>query len=93
MDLSVKLDQLIPNLYMVEMFRGQLIIYRIPILEQFHVSKMFSNLILTPGPQDDVCLSFLEHQALDLTIPLKGGKVHGSLARAGKVSRRKFMKS
>ena len=43
MDLSVKPDQLIPNLYMVEMFRGQLIIYRIPILERFHVSKMFPN--------------------------------------------------
>ncbi len=35
--------------------------------------------------QDDVCLSSLENQAVDLTIPLKGGKVHGSLARAGKV--------
>ena len=30
-------------------------------------------------------LAFLENQAIDLTIPLKGGKVHGSLARAGKV--------
>ena len=30
-------------------------------------------------------LAFLENQAVDLTIPLKGGKVHGSLARAGKV--------
>merc|ERR1712062_768362 len=29
--------------------------------------------------------AFLEDQAVDLTIPLKGGKVHGSLARAGKV--------
>ena len=24
-------------------------------------------------------------QAVDITVPLKGGKVHGSLARAGKV--------
>ena len=32
-----------------------------------------------------MCLSSLENQAVDLTIPLKGGKVHGSLARAGKV--------
>ncbi len=35
--------------------------------------------------QDDVCLGSLENLAVDLTIPLKGGKVHGSLARAGKV--------
>ncbi len=35
--------------------------------------------------QDDVCLASLENLAVDLTIPLKGGKVHGSLARAGKV--------
>ena len=36
--------------------------------------------------QDEVSLAFLENQAIDLTIPLKGGKVHGSLARAGKVT-------
>nr|ALS05265.1 40S ribosomal protein S30 [Tortanus forcipatus] len=35
--------------------------------------------------QDDMVLSNLENQALDLTVPLLGGKVHGSLARAGKV--------
>merc|ERR1712080_656733 len=35
--------------------------------------------------EDEVNLSYLEGQALDLTVPLKGGKVHGSLARAGKV--------
>merc|ERR1712105_473612 len=35
--------------------------------------------------EDDVNLSYLEGQTLDLTVPLKGGKVHGSLARAGKV--------
>merc|ERR1712243_119012 len=35
--------------------------------------------------EDEVSLGFLENQAVDVTIPLKGGKVHGSLARAGKV--------
>ena len=30
-------------------------------------------------------LSVLENMTVDLTIPLLGGKVHGSLARAGKV--------
>merc|ERR1712080_534123 len=35
--------------------------------------------------EDEVNLSYLEGQTLDLTVPLKGGKVHGSLARAGKV--------
>ena len=35
--------------------------------------------------KDEMSLSGLENQAIDLTIPLKGGKVHGSLARAGKV--------
>nr|ALS04955.1 40S ribosomal protein S30 [Pseudodiaptomus poplesia] len=35
--------------------------------------------------EDGMNLSSLENQALDLTVPLLGGKVHGSLARAGKV--------
>ena len=35
--------------------------------------------------QDCVNVSYLEGQTLDLTLPLRGGKVHGSLARAGKV--------
>merc|ERR1711956_197240 len=35
--------------------------------------------------EDEVSLAFLEDQAIDLIIPLRGGKVHGSLARAGKV--------
>nr|AXY94726.1 ubiquitin-like protein FUBI [Galleria mellonella] len=38
------------------------------------------------APLDDSCLvSDLDSTELDLTIPLLGGKVHGSLARAGKV--------
>merc|ERR1711993_11422 len=44
------------------------------------------NLYVGGKPVDcEVSLAFLENQAVDLTIPLKGGKVHGSLARAGKV--------
>merc|ERR1711972_312736 len=35
--------------------------------------------------EDEMSLGALENQSVDLTIPLKGGKVHGSLARAGKV--------
>merc|ERR1712223_1113489 len=43
------------------------------------------NLFCSGAPlEDEVSLAFLENQAVDLTIPLKGGKVHGSLARAGK---------
>ncbi|XP_077291395.1 ribosomal protein S30 [Arctopsyche grandis] len=34
---------------------------------------------------DDFSVSELTSAELDLTIPLLGGKVHGSLARAGKV--------
>merc|ERR1711992_419547 len=42
------------------------------------------NLFCSGAPlEDEVSLAFLENQAIDLTIPLKGGKVHGSLARAG----------
>lgn len=37
------------------------------------------------APLEDTCLvSELSSTDLDLTIPLLGGKVHGSLARAGK---------
>merc|ERR1712226_1572225 len=44
------------------------------------------NLFCSGAPvEDDVNLSYLEGQTLELTVPLKGGKVHGSLARAGKV--------
>ncbi|XP_038214086.1 uncharacterized protein LOC119833925 [Zerene cesonia] len=35
--------------------------------------------------EDSVLVSELSSADLDLTIPLLGGKVHGSLARAGKV--------
>ncbi|NP_001291519.1 uncharacterized LOC105199438 [Solenopsis invicta] len=34
---------------------------------------------------DDICVNELESEVLELTVPLRGGKVHGSLARAGKV--------
>ncbi|CAB3227062.1 unnamed protein product [Arctia plantaginis] len=38
------------------------------------------------APLEDSCLvSELSSYELDLTVPLLGGKVHGSLARAGKV--------
>merc|ERR1711972_1264520 len=44
------------------------------------------NLFCSGAPlEDDVNLAVLENHTIDLTIPLKGGKVHGSLARAGKV--------
>ncbi|XP_071445379.1 ubiquitin-like FUBI-ribosomal protein eS30 fusion protein [Hetaerina americana] len=35
--------------------------------------------------EDEDLVSGLLSPMLDLTVPLKGGKVHGSLARAGKV--------
>ncbi|KAL6431400.1 hypothetical protein ACFW04_007200 [Cataglyphis niger] len=34
---------------------------------------------------NDACVGELPSNVLDLTVPLQGGKVHGSLARAGKV--------
>merc|ERR1712226_1043090 len=44
------------------------------------------NLFCSGAPlEDEVSLAFLENQAVDVTVPLRGGKVHGSLARAGKV--------
>ena len=40
------------------------------------------NLFCSGAPlEDDVNLAVLENHTIDLTIPLKGGKVHGSLAR------------
>ncbi|CAG4975263.1 unnamed protein product [Parnassius apollo] len=43
-------------------------------------------LSLCGAPLDDTTLvSDLSSTELDLTVPLLGGKVHGSLARAGKV--------
>ncbi|KAI4499261.1 hypothetical protein M0802_005521 [Mischocyttarus mexicanus] len=35
--------------------------------------------------EDDIIIKNLNHDTLELTVPLRGGKVHGSLARAGKV--------
>ena len=44
------------------------------------------NLFCSGSPlEDEVNLAVLENLTVDLTIPLLGGKVHGSLARAGKV--------
>merc|ERR1712038_1774074 len=44
------------------------------------------NLFCSGSPlEDEVNLAALENQTVDLTVPLLGGKVHGSLARAGKV--------
>lgn len=41
-------------------------------------------LSLCGAPLEDSCLvSELSSSELDLTVPLLGGKVHGSLARAG----------
>jgi len=44
------------------------------------------NLFCSGSPlEDEVNLAVLENLTVDLTVPLLGGKVHGSLARAGKV--------
>merc|ERR1712043_54581 len=44
------------------------------------------NLFCSGSPlEDEVNVSAMENMTIDLTIPLLGGKVHGSLARAGKV--------
>ncbi|KYQ56711.1 40S ribosomal protein S30, partial [Trachymyrmex zeteki] len=34
---------------------------------------------------DETCVNELQSDVLELIVPLRGGKVHGSLARAGKV--------
>merc|ERR1712079_434485 len=63
----------------VEALRAQL-----SLLEGVDAEQL--NLFCSGAPlEDEVSLAFLENQAIDVTIPLKGGKVHGSLARAGKV--------
>merc|ERR1712071_164021 len=63
----------------VEVLRSQL-----ALLEG--VEPEMLNLFCAGSPlEDEMSLSALENQAVDITIPLKGGKVHGSLARAGKV--------
>merc|ERR1712107_359110 len=44
------------------------------------------NLFCSGSPlEDEVNVSVLENLTVELTVPLLGGKVHGSLARAGKV--------
>merc|ERR1712241_1201439 len=44
------------------------------------------NLFCSGSPlEDEVNLAALENLTIQLTVPLLGGKVHGSLARAGKV--------
>merc|ERR1712020_339448 len=44
------------------------------------------NLFCSGSPlEDEVNVAALENLTIDLTVPLLGGKVHGSLARAGKV--------
>merc|ERR1712227_531012 len=44
------------------------------------------NLFCSGSPlEDEVNVSALKNLTVELTVPLLGGKVHGSLARAGKV--------
>merc|ERR1711909_171646 len=63
----------------VEALRAQL-----SLLEGVDAEQL--NLFCSGAPlEDEVSLAFLENQAVDVTVPLRGGKVHGSLARAGKV--------
>merc|ERR1712224_1172257 len=63
----------------VECLKAQL-----SLLEGVDVEQL--NLFCSGSPlEDEVNLAALENLTVDLTIPLLGGKVHGSLARAGKV--------
>merc|ERR1712098_930356 len=63
----------------VEVLRSQL-----ALLEG--VEPEMLNLFCCGSPlEDEMSLGSLASQAVDLSIPLMGGKVHGSLARAGKV--------
>ena len=51
-----------------------------------HTINIQLNLFCSGSPlEDEVNLAALENLTVDLTVPLLGGKVHGSLARAGKV--------
>merc|ERR1719304_91878 len=54
----------------------------IDVSPEANVEVLRKQLALLEG---EMSLAGLENQAVDLTVPLKGGKVHGSLARAGKV--------
>merc|ERR1712137_1054065 len=57
---------------------------KIAVLENLPVSEL--RLFSVGSPlEDDVVISTLTSATLDVTVPLLGGKVHGSLARAGKV--------
>merc|ERR1719335_1339955 len=63
----------------VECLKAQL-----SLLEGVDVEQL--NLFCSGAPlEDEVHLAALENHTIDLNIPLLGGKVHGSLARAGKV--------
>merc|ERR1712071_448579 len=57
---------------------------KIAVLENLPVGEL--RLLSAGSPlEDDICVSTLSSATLDVTVPLVGGKVHGSLARAGKV--------
>ncbi|KAI9559950.1 hypothetical protein GHT06_013957 [Daphnia sinensis] len=57
---------------------------KIAVLENLPVSEL--RLFLVGAPlADEVNISTLTSATVDVTVPLLGGKVHGSLARAGKV--------
>merc|ERR1712098_82787 len=63
----------------VECLKAQL-----SLLEGVDVEQL--NLFCSGSPlEDEIHLAALENHTIDLNIPLLGGKVHGSLARAGKV--------
>merc|ERR1711946_19433 len=57
---------------------------KIAVLENLPVGEL--RLFSVGSPlEDDVVIATLTSATLDVTVPLLGGKVHGSLARAGKV--------
>merc|ERR1712071_456884 len=57
---------------------------KIAVLENLPASEL--RLFSVGSPlEDDIVVSSLTSATLDVTVPLLGGKVHGSLARAGKV--------
>ncbi|XP_046669317.1 ubiquitin-like protein FUBI [Homalodisca vitripennis] len=58
---------------------------RVAALEQFPKELLYFYNCGTPLT-DDSCVAQLQGDySIDVTVPLLGGKVHGSLARAGKV--------
>merc|ERR1712243_449030 len=57
---------------------------QLSLLEGVDVEQL--NLFCSGSPlEDEIHLAAFENHTIDLNIPLLGGKVHGSLARAGKV--------